>query len=216
TKLTPYWDSFVPDDALTANPAFLSVGAQEAGVTSNNATIFRWAINTTALNVDWNKPILEYVQEGNTSYPVSENLINVPDTPWTYWVLQEISTPAGLKLDIPHPIHLHGHDFYVLGAKENSVYTNDQASELNFNNPPRRDTAMLPTAGWLVLAFETNNPGAWIMHCHIAWHVADGLATQFLESPSQINIDSSFNDICSTWRDFYPEDSYWKKDDSGV
>ncbi|KAG9675976.1 laccase-like multicopper oxidase, partial [Aureobasidium melanogenum] len=216
TKLTPYWDSFVPDDALTADPAFLSVGAQEAGVTSNNATIFRWAINTTALNIDWNKPVLEYVQEGNTSYPVSENLINVPDTPWTYWVLQEISTPAGLKLDIPHPIHLHGHDFYVLGAKENSVYTNDQASELNFNNPPRRDTAMLPTAGWLVLAFETNNPGAWIMHCHIAWHVADGLATQFLESPSQINIDSSFDDICSTWRDFYPEDSYWKKDDSGV
>lgn len=75
---------------------------------------------------------------------------------------------------------------------------------------------MLPTNGWLVLAFETNNPGAWIMHCHIAWHVADGLATQFLEAPGQITVDPSFNDICSAWRDFYPEESYWKKDDSGV
>ncbi|KAI5208553.1 hypothetical protein E4T39_01400 [Aureobasidium subglaciale] len=215
-KLEPYWDSFIPNNALTADPELLSVQAQEAGVTTDGATIFRWAINMTALNVDWDKPILEYVQEGNTSYPPSENLINVPDTDWTYWVLQEISTPAGVPLNLPHPIHLHGHDFYVLGAKESSVYTNDQASELNFVNPPRRDTAMLPTAGWLVLAFETNNPGAWIMHCHIAWHVADGLATQFLETPNQITLDPSFNEICSAWRDYYPEKAVYLKDDSGV
>lgn len=62
------------------------------------------------------------------------------------------------------PLHLHGHDFYVLGAQENSVYTNALSGQLNFENPPRRDTAMLPAGGWLVLAFETNNPGAWIMH----------------------------------------------------
>lgn len=40
---------------------------------------------------------------------------------------------------------------------------------------------MLPAGGWLVLAFETDNPGAWLMHCHIAWHVSEGLAVQFLE-----------------------------------
>lgn len=107
-KLTPYWDSFVPSDALLADPELLTVQAQEAGVRTDGATIFSWAINTTALNVDWNKPILEYVQEGNTSYPKSENLINVPDVDWTYWVLQEIPTPAGLGLFVPHPIHLHG------------------------------------------------------------------------------------------------------------
>lgn len=106
-KLEPYWDSFVPDNALTANPALLSVQADQAGVTSDNKTIFRWAINTTALNVDWNKPILEYVQEKNTSYPVSENLINVPDTPWTYWVLQEIKNPQGVAIPIPHVSFKH-------------------------------------------------------------------------------------------------------------
>jgi FtsP/CotA-like multicopper oxidase with cupredoxin domain len=26
---------------------------------------------------------------------------------------------------------------------------------------------MLPPGGWLVIAFQTNNPGAWLMHCHI-------------------------------------------------
>jgi drug/metabolite transporter superfamily protein YnfA len=26
---------------------------------------------------------------------------------------------------------------------------------------------MLPGGGYLVLAFVTDNPGAWLMHCHI-------------------------------------------------
>ena len=27
--------------------------------------------------------------------------------------------------------------------------------------------AFLPSRGWLVIAFPTDNPGAWLMHCHI-------------------------------------------------
>jgi FtsP/CotA-like multicopper oxidase with cupredoxin domain len=27
--------------------------------------------------------------------------------------------------------------------------------------------AMLPGGGWLVIGFITDNPGAWLMHCHI-------------------------------------------------
>lgn len=33
---------------------------------------------------------------------------------------------------------------------------------LNGNNPVRRDVTMLPAAGWLLLAFKTDNPGAWL------------------------------------------------------
>lgn len=63
-----------------------------------------------------------------------------------------------------HPMHLHGHDFYVLGSGQGNF---SSPSQLNFVNPTRRDVAMLPANGWLVLAFETINPGAWLMHCHI-------------------------------------------------
>lgn len=211
-RLEPYWDSFVPSDPLTANSAFLDVGAFTDGVTTDGDQLFRWAVNTSSIRVDWNKPSLEYVQEGNTSYPSNLNMIPIDfDVDWVYWVLQVTET-----LKVPHPIHLHGHDFYVLGAKESSTYTNDMASELNFDNPPRRDTAMLPQDGWLVIAFETNNPGAWIMHCHIAWHVADGLAAQFVESPDLIDISDDFDDICATWKDYYPDESPYKQDDSGV
>lgn len=31
----------------------------------------------------------------------------------------------------------------------------------------RRDVASLPGGGYLVLAFKTDNPGSWLMHCHI-------------------------------------------------
>jgi FtsP/CotA-like multicopper oxidase with cupredoxin domain len=41
---------------------------------------------------------------------------------------------------------------------------------------------MLPANGYLVIAFITGNPGAWLIHCHIAWYIGLGLGSQFLES----------------------------------
>ncbi len=45
---------------------------------------------------------------------------------------------------------------------------------------------MLPADVWLVIAFETNNTGAWLMYCPIAWHVGEGPAVQFLGMASEI------------------------------
>jgi hypothetical protein len=64
-------------------------------------------------------------------------------------------------------IHLHGHDFYLLGHGPGIF--NDPTT-LQYTNPPRKDVAMLPAAGWLVIGFLTDNPGAWLMHCHIVSH----------------------------------------------
>jgi FtsP/CotA-like multicopper oxidase with cupredoxin domain len=57
---------------------------------------------------------------------------------------------------------LHGHDFYILGAGQ-QTWRDSDINTLNYNNPTRRDTAMLPSNGWLALAFQTDNPGAWVM-----------------------------------------------------
>jgi FtsP/CotA-like multicopper oxidase with cupredoxin domain len=62
---------------------------------------------------------------------------------------------------------VQGHDFLVVGRSPDAApatqtkYAFD-ASMLNGNNPVRRDVAMLPAAGWLLLAFKTDNPGAWL------------------------------------------------------
>ena len=126
-----------------------------------------------------------------------------------------------ISIDVPHPIHLHGHDFYVLGTGVGDFSTVD-STKLDYYNPPRRDTAMLPANGWLVVAFKTHNPGAWLMHCHIAWHVSEGMAVQFLESENILDVidppATAFEDTCAGWNAYYPAHAAYLRDadNSGV
>jgi FtsP/CotA-like multicopper oxidase with cupredoxin domain len=89
-----------------------------------------------------------------------------------------------ITMSVPHLIHLHGHNFFIL-VQGSSTYLSSSV-RLNTANPPRRDTAMLPASGYLVIAFETYNPGAWLMHCHIGWHTSEGFALQFLEQYDEV------------------------------
>ncbi len=91
-------------------------------------------------------------------------------------------------------------------------------SQLNGNNPVRRDATMLPSFGWLLVAFETNNPGSWLFHCHIAWHVSQGLSAQFLEKPQDIPSVMDLNTVtqnCDNWRKYAPSDPF-PQVDSGL
>jgi len=75
---------------------------------------------------------------------------------------------------------------------------------------------MLPGGGWLAIAFPLDNPGAWLMHCHIAWHVSDGLAVQFLETKEQIPLgDGNWDQTCAKWNTFMQTMPY-PKTDSGL
>lgn len=98
-----------------------------------------------------------------------------------------------------HPFHLHGHNFQVLDRAPplGADYYNylDLADPVNFdpNNhsdypkyPIRRDTLMLPPQGYWVARFVADNPGAWLFHCHIDWHMDQGLAAIFVEAPNHL------------------------------
>jgi FtsP/CotA-like multicopper oxidase with cupredoxin domain len=126
-------------------------------------------------------------------------------------------------------MHLHGHDFLILGqsppvadplAAPGPVPFNPatDTGKLRFNNPARRDATMLPAWGWLVVAFKTDNPGAWLFHCHIAWHASQGLSVQFLERMGEIPKAMDLGVLepnCKAWTDFYGS-SPFKKFDSGL
>jgi Multicopper oxidase len=92
-------------------------------------------------------------------------------------------------------------------------------SSLNGNNPTRRDTTMLPAYGWLVVAFKTNNPGAWLFHCHVAWHVGQGLSIQYLEQlaniPSAMDL-GVLTSNCNAWNSYYPANDPFQQADSGI
>lgn len=51
-----------------------------------------------------------------------------------------------------------GHDFWILASGTGSY---SDSVTLNTANPPRRDVATLPASGYVVIAFYTDNPGAW-------------------------------------------------------
>jgi iron transport multicopper oxidase len=69
-----------------------------------------------------------------------------------------------------HPFHLHGHKFQIVQVGE-GIYDASKAAESNKNpNPPRRDTVIIPGKGFAVLRFRADNPGVWLMHCHVEWH----------------------------------------------
>lgn len=59
----------------------------------------------------------------------------------------------------PHPVHLHGHVFRVL----------TQAGR------PWRDTVLLQPGERAQLALVADNPGQWMLHCHILEHQAAGM-----------------------------------------
>ena len=144
-------------------------------VTGTN--VFKWYLNNITFLSEYYDPTSLQVVNGNTTYDTQEAVINLP-TPndWMYLIIQETNTA-------PHPIHLHGHDFYILASGSGTF--NDSIA-LQTTNPPRRDVAMLPSAGYLVLAFQADNPGIWLMHCHIGWHTSEGFALQFVERYDEI------------------------------
>ncbi|KAL2526680.1 Laccase-12 [Abeliophyllum distichum] len=79
-----------------------------------------------------------------------------------------------------HPIHLHGYDFYILAEGFGNFNPNKDTAKFNLVDPPLRNTASVPVGGWSVIRFVADNPGVWLMHCHLDVHITWGLAMAFL------------------------------------
>ncbi|MCC6470196.1 MAG: multicopper oxidase family protein [Alphaproteobacteria bacterium] len=65
-----------------------------------------------------------------------------------------------------HPMHLHGHHFQVVALGAERI-----AGAM-------RDTVIVPALGGRVtVAFDADNPGEWMLHCHNLYHMAAGMMT---------------------------------------
>lgn len=122
-----------------------------------------------------------------------------------------------LLVSIAHPIHMHGHDFWIL-AQGHGPWdgTTDSFQTVN---PPRHDTSILPTQGHLAIAFRLDNPGAWLVHCHIVWHAGQGLALEMIESQDSISVSQGparvFEDLREWW-DEWSQNARYERDGSGI
>ncbi|XP_042511016.1 laccase-7-like [Macadamia integrifolia] len=76
-----------------------------------------------------------------------------------------------------HPMHLHGYDFYVMAMGFGNYNPTEDIKKFNYFNPQKRNTVAVPAGGWAVIRFRADNPGTWIIHCHLETHLSFGLAT---------------------------------------
>ncbi len=65
-----------------------------------------------------------------------------------------------------HPMHLHGHHFQVVGLDGVTL-----AGAV-------RDTVLVPVDGSVTVAFDADNAGRWLFHCHNLFHMATGMMTE--------------------------------------
>lgn len=66
----------------------------------------------------------------------------------------------------PHAMHLHGMHFQEIS----------EAGELG----PLRDTTLMERGAKHEIAFVADNPGRWLLHCHMLSHAASGMMTQIV------------------------------------
>ena len=77
----------------------------------------------------------------------------------------------------PHAIHIHGHHFQVLSRAKfpsGNVLPVSKIEENAF-----RDTILLQRDETAEIAFVADNPGKWMLHCHMLEHQASGMGTWF-------------------------------------
>jgi FtsP/CotA-like multicopper oxidase with cupredoxin domain len=141
---------------------------------------YLWALNNTIYPLTHQQePALLF----NPQPFVSNNVtISTRNNTWVDLVFVTATWPQP-----PHPMHKHAGKMFMIGAGTGpfpwaSVEEARQAQPGSFNldNPPRRDTfataATTNNSAWLAVRYYSNDPGAWLVHCHIAPHFDGGMS----------------------------------------
>lgn len=79
----------------------------------------------------------------------------------------------------PHAIHLHGHHFRILSRSGLDSAGNSVVSDLGHESQAFRDTVLLARNETVEIALVADNPGKWMLHCHMLEHQASGMGTWF-------------------------------------
>lgn len=142
TSLVPYLSYDVSSTYDVENDEAVTLAIAAGGVL--------WEMGGTSFVSEWNYPTVLQVAESNDTWSTDQHVVQLATAnEWVYFVIETTFAQA-------HPIHLHGHDFWVLASGTGSYST---STTLTTTDSPRRDVAMLPASGFLVIAMYTDNPG---------------------------------------------------------
>ncbi|CAG2237756.1 unnamed protein product [Mytilus edulis] len=135
-----------------------------------------WSVNghhflppTVAAYAEWDK-VEQNCGECSESSICECTYYDTIDTDNTDQVYQFVLTNIGNGAGWSHPIHLHGHSFYVM--------------KMGFASYNSSTGKLIPDRGaYVVIRFKADNPGLWFFHCHIDLHNTNGMGMMINESP---------------------------------
>ena len=170
----PYYPLPPPSSPSTSREITITLGLNATG----HVVFF---VDSSSFRADYNLPTLLLASAGNTSYPSSPE-----------WNIYNFGSNSSVRIvvkntyQMQHPMHLHGHNFWVLNE---GIGDWDGHTVVNPDNPQRRDTHILQpgsmdTPSFAVFEWEQDNPGIWPFHCHTSIHVSAGLYINVMVSCS--------------------------------
>ncbi|KAK4216910.1 Cupredoxin [Rhypophila decipiens] len=149
---------------------------------SMNGTIFPHSIDTLGAPILFQPPL--------TSSRDNLTITTLNNT-WVDLIFMTATFPMP-----PHPIHKHGNKMRLIGSGKGPFKweTVDEAIKeipeaFDLVNPPRRDAFATPLAldrvAWMAVRYHANNPGAWLLHCHIQSHFEGGMSMLLLDGVNE-------------------------------
>jgi FtsP/CotA-like multicopper oxidase with cupredoxin domain len=153
---------------------------------------FVWFMNNVTYLGDLNDPIFLDAAVGKTNFTSERQVFNLGNAKSVRIVMTSVGFPAS------HPMHIHGHNFYVLDEGVGSW----NGTIVNKANPQRRDVQLIRPNGYLVVQLDLANAGVWPFHCHVAWHASEGMNINLLEQTptvQKMQVPATVADGCRSW-----------------
>ncbi|KAH6648383.1 multicopper oxidase-domain-containing protein [Truncatella angustata] len=184
-----------------------------------NWRLQRGVMNSSSFRPDLKQPTLHRIIDGLAASNGSFNMEGVNTAAFDKQELvvshRDIQTVDIILQNMDensHPFHLHGHQFWVLGAghgyfpgydklglKADGQGLLDPSNRTVVENPLKRDVATAEGFGWVLLRFVADNPGVWLFHCHMIWHSEAGMAMQFVSRLDELKswtLPADVRDLC--------------------
>ncbi|MFD1130657.1 multicopper oxidase family protein [Paenibacillus sp. PDC88] len=136
-----------------------------------------FSLDETTFDQEINMELNTEMRNGEMVYTINGKVY--PDT-------EKLNVKKGDKVKVTfvnrsetddHPMHLHGHFFQLLSKNGMPIK----------GSPIMKDTINVKPGEEYVIAFEADNPGEWMFHCHDLHHASSGMVTEVQYSDYQTN-----------------------------
>jgi FtsP/CotA-like multicopper oxidase with cupredoxin domain len=168
----------------------------------------RWVINNATLDMSrmdtLMTPLLYNLYHGNSQDMLNDVTYTINDNELVDIVIQNTVALNGVCES--HPFHLHGHKFW-LHSYGTGMYDKSSSESVPIAYPVLRDTVILYASeyayftlnrnssnhrkpcGWIKLRLMADNPGIWMLHCHIGAHAFMGMNVLLKEGINKLTME---------------------------